>query len=225
MKSTSDGHRKRLRDRFLSGGSLAVADYELLELILFAAHPRGDVKPLAKSLLHRFGGLSQVIKAPENQLLESDGMGPASVVAIKIVTAVLEKMMQQEMKEAPVLGSWKLVIDYCKFTMGHLQNEQLRLLFVDRQNRLLADEVQQTGTIDHTPVYTREVIRRALELGASGLIIVHNHPSGDPTPSKADITVTQEIVQAADKLGIQVHDHIIIGRENHVSMRSRGLLG
>lgn len=224
MTQHSSGHRKRLRDRFLNGGADAVADYELLEMILFSAHPRGDVKPLAKQLLKVYKNFAGVIKANPQDLLKQPGVGEAAVSALKVIEASVIHMLRYELEESPILASGHQVLEYCKLTMGHLKNEQLRLLFLDRHNRLIADEVQQEGTIDHTPVYTREVIKRALELGASGMIVVHNHPTGDPTPSRSDITVTQEIKEAADRLGIFVHDHIIIGKSTHTSMRAKGLV-
>lgn len=223
MTEFKSGHRKRLRERFLSGGVDAVADYELLEMILFSAHPRGDVKPLAKGLLKTFKSFSGVIQAPMTELTKYPGMGEAAVASLKVIEASVVHMLQREFKDTPVLASMQQVLEYCKLTMGHLMNEQLRLLFLDRHHKLIADEVQQEGTIDHTPVYTREVIKRSLELGAAGLIIVHNHPTGDPTPSRADITVTHEIRDAADKLGIQIHDHLIIGKNTHTSFRAKGL--
>ena len=218
------GHRSRLRERFLVGGTEAVADYELLELILFAAFPRGDIKPLAKDLLKKFKTFSGVIDASESELLRFKGMGKSGVAALKVVTASTQKLLQEKSRTGPLQSNLTQVIDYCKVSMGSLKNEQLRLLFLDKKNQIITDEAQQEGTIDHTPIYTREIIKRALELGASGLIIVHNHPSGDPTPSQADIRATRDIQVAAERLSIQVHDHIIIGKNTHLSFRAKGLL-
>lgn len=218
------GHRARLRERFLMGGNEAVAEYELLELILFAAFPRGDIKPLAKDLLKAFKTFSGVIRASEGELLRFKGMGKAGVTALKVAEAAAQKLLLEKAQSGPLQSTLPQVIDYCKVAMGGLKNEQLRLLFLDKRHQIIADEVQQEGTVDHTPVYTREVIKRALELGASGLIIVHNHPSGDPTPSQSDIRVTKDIQDAAERLNIQVHDHIIIGKDTHVSFRAKGLL-
>lgn len=206
------------------GNLEAVADYELLELILFAAFPRGDVKPLAKALLKKFKTFSGVIKASEIELLRFKGMGKAGVASLKVVESSAHKLLLEKAQVGPLQSTLPQVIEYCKVAMGSLKNEQLRLLFLDKRHQIITDEVQQEGTVDHTPVYTREVIKRALELGASGLIIVHNHPSGDPTPSQADIKATKDIQSAAEKLSIQVHDHIIIGKDNHVSFRAKGLL-
>lgn len=219
------GHRQRLRDRFINGGPEAVADYELLELILFAAYPRGDVKPLAKELLKKFKSFSGVLRAGESELMQVKGFGQAGYAALKVIEYAAQKLLQNDLSDRPILSNWQHVLNYCKISMGHLKNEQLRLLFLDRHHRLICDEVQQEGTIDHTPVYIREVIKRALELGASGLIVVHNHPSGDPTPSKSDISVTQKIMEASEKLGILLHDHVIIAGSKHLSFRTQGLLG
>jgi DNA repair protein RadC len=213
-----------LRKRFLTGGLEAVADYELLELVLFAAFPRGDIKPLAKTLLKEFKSFSGVIRASEVELLRFKGMGAAGVTALKVIAASVQKLLQETAQAGPLQSTLPQVINYCRVAMGSLQNEQLRLLFLDKKNQIIRDEVQQEGTVDHTPVYTREVIKRALELGASGLIIVHNHPSGDPTPSQADIRVTRDIQEAAEKLSIQVHDHIIIAKDAYLSFRAKGLL-
>jgi DNA repair protein RadC len=219
------GHRQRLRERFLDGGPTALADYELLELLLFPAKPRQDVKPLAKALIARFGGFSGVINAEPAQLMAVDGVGEACVVALKAVQAGIERVLREEVVGKPVLSSWQKLLDYCGAAMGHRKIEEFRLLFLDRRNALIADEVQQTGTVDHTPVYPREVVKRALELGATAFIMVHNHPSGDPTPSRADIEMTQEVMRAAAVLGVQLHDHVIIGRGGkHASLRGLGLI-
>jgi DNA repair protein RadC len=218
------GHRQRLRDRFLAGGPDALPDYELLELLLFQARTRGDVKPLAKALIHRFKSFAAVMAASPDELAEVDGVGDAAIVTIKTVQAAALRMTRQELLDRPVVNSWKKLIDYCHAAMAHEKVEQFRLLFLDGKNALIADEVQQKGTVNHTPVYVREVVKRALELGASAIVMVHNHPSGDPTPSKDDIAMTKEVAAAADKLGIALHDHLIIGRKGHASLKSMGLI-
>lgn len=218
------GHRNRLRQRFAQYGSPALADYELLELLLFRILPRRDTKPIAKALLNRFGSLSQVLGAPAHLLREIDGVGELAALDLKIVAAVGQRMLKDEIVDRQLLSSWSAVINYCRVTMGYETREQFRILFLDKKNLLIADEVQQTGTVDHTPVYPREVMRRALELSASALILVHNHPSGDPTPSRADIEMTNTIIETAKPLGIAVHDHIIVGKSEHVSMRGLGLI-
>ncbi len=218
------GHRQRLRERFLSGGDGALADYELLELLLCQAQPRIDVKPAAKALLKRFGSFAGVMAATPAQLQEVEGVGPAAAVIIKVVQASALRMAQQELIRRDVIGSWKKLLDYCRMRMAEEKTEQFRLLFLDNKNAVIADEEQQRGTVNHTPVYPREVVKRALELGASAIILVHNHPSGDPTPSEDDIVMTKEVAAAAEKLGIAVHDHIVIGRKGHASLRSLGHL-
>jgi DNA repair protein RadC len=218
------GHRERLRDRFVEGGAAALPDYELLELLLFRVMRRGDTKPLAKALIARFGSFAEVISAPPERLLEVAGAGEAVVTDLKIVQAAALRLAKGEVRNRPVLGSWNAIIDYCRSAMAFEEREQFRLLFLDKKNQLIKDEVQQEGTVDHTPVYTREVMKRALELAASAIILVHNHPSGDPTPSMADVDMTKKIVSAADKLGILVHDHIIIGRKGHASLRNLQLI-
>jgi len=218
------GHRQRLRDRFLSGGSGALADYELLELLLSHALRRIDTKPLAKELIRRFHSFAGVMAASSDDLRDVKGVGAAAAVIIKTVQAAALRMTQQEMTQREVIGSWKKLLDYCRMAMAEEKNEQFRLLFLDSKNGLIADEVQQRGTVNHTPVYPREVVKRALELGATAIIMVHNHPSGDPTPSADDIAMTREVAEAAEKLGISLHDHIVIGRKGHVSLKSQGLI-
>jgi len=219
-----EGHRQRLRQRFMTGGANAVPDYELLELILFRAIPRRDTKDLAKRLIARFGSFAEVINAPEPRLREVKQVGDAVVTELKLVRAAALRLMQGEVLGKPVLGSWQQVLDYCRAAMGFEDREQFRILFLDKKNQLLADEVQQTGTVDHTPVYVREIIKRALELSSSAIILVHNHPSGDPTPSRADIEMTRHIVDVAKPLGITIHDHVIVGRKGHASFKALGLL-
>ena len=218
------GHRQRLRQRFLDGGGGALPDYELLELVLFGAIPRGDVKPLAKALIDRFGDFAAVITAPSERLREVSGVGEGVVAVLKTVEAGAERLARGRLKGRPTLSSWDALQDYLQVTMGHAQAESFRVLFLDRKNHLLADEVQQRGTVDHAPVYPREVVKRALDLGATALIMVHNHPSGDPTPSRADIEMTKQVVQAALAMGIVVHDHVVIGHGEHASFKALGLL-
>jgi DNA repair protein RadC len=218
------GHRQRLKQRFLAGGAGAIPDYELLELILFSAIPRRDTKPLAKRLLERFGSFAEVINAPPERLKEVKGVGDAAILQLKLVRAGALRLMQGGIMQRAVLGSWSAVLDYCRAAMAFEAREQFRILFLDKKNRLIADEVQQQGTVDHTPVYIREVVKRALELSASAIILVHNHPSGDPTPSRADIDMTRQIVEAARPLGITIHDHVIVGRQGHASFKGLKLL-
>ncbi|KQZ15854.1 hypothetical protein ASD44_06615 [Mesorhizobium sp. Root554] len=216
------GHRDRLRERFSAAGHAALPDYELLELLLFRLIPRADTKPVAKALLARFGTLAEVLGAPETLLREVKGIGPTVALDLKVIAAASHRMLRSELKDRETLSSWTQVLDYCRAAMAFEAREQFRILFLDKKNVLIADEVQQTGTVDHTPVYPREVIKRALELSATAIILVHNHPSGDPTPSRADIDMTREIVETGKRLGIAVHDHIIIGKKGHASMK--GLL-
>ncbi len=218
------GHRERLRQRLLERGAESLADHEVIEFLLFGAKPRGDVKPLAKNLLQRFGSLARVLSADPAALAQVPGMGQASVAALKIVPEAAARLAREEAMAGDVISSWEKLLAYCRQTMAHQPVEQFRLLFLAKRNRLIADEVQQQGTIDHTPVYTREVVKRALELGAAALILVHNHPSGEPEPSAADIAMTEELVGALTRLGIVVHDHLVIGRAGHASFRSLGLL-
>jgi len=218
------GHRERLRKRFREGGAGSLPDYELLELVLFRAMPRRDTKPLAKAILARFGTFAEAMNAPEDRLLEVPGLGDAAVTEIKLVRAAALRLMRGEVLERPVLSSWQSVLDYCRAAMGFEAKEQFRILFLDKRNQIIADEVQQEGTVDHTPVYVREVVKRALELSATALVLVHNHPSGDPTPSRADIEMTRQIVAAAKPLGVVIQDHIIVGKQGHASFRGLGLI-
>ncbi|MGV6888706.1 RadC family protein [Rhodophyticola sp. SM2404] len=217
-------HRRRLRQRFTDGGADAVPDYELLEMILYRALPRGDTKPLAKALLKKFGDLNHVLAAPSARLKDVKGVGERVVFELKLIEAVGHRMARARVLKKPLLSSWEALLDYCQTAMAHRDVEQFRILFLDRKNVLIADEAQQTGTVDHVPVYPREVVKRALELNASALILVHNHPSGDPTPSMADIEMTNAIRDAADILGITIHDHLVIGKAREVSFRAEGLL-
>ena len=217
-------HRKRLRARFMDGGATAMPDYELLELLLFRAIPRQDVKPLARLLLETFGDFNRVVSATPARLLMVKGVGDAVVQELKIVEASAQRLMRAKVMNRPILSSWDALVDYCHTAMSHRETEQFRILFLDRKNVLIADEEQAKGTVDHVPVYPREVVKRALELNASALILVHNHPSGDPTPSDADISMTAQIQDASQVLGITLHDHLIIGKSRELSFRAQGYL-
>lgn len=218
------GHRKRLRNRFLVGGAEPLPDYELLELVLFRSLKNGDVKPVAHRLIKTFGDFNRVVSAPIERLKEVDGIGPEVALDLKLIEAATHRMSQGKVLKRPVLSSWNALLDYCRVTMAHRETEQFRILFLDRKNVLIADEMQSKGTVDHVPVYPREVIKRALDLNASAVILVHNHPSGDPTPSTADIDMTEQISRACDAVGIVVHDHLIIGKSKEVSFKSEGYL-
>lgn len=218
------GHRQRLRERFLNGGRNALPDYELLELLLFMAIPRADTKPLAKRLLDEFDdSFADLIAAPI-EVLRKKGASESTIAALKIVEAAALRLAKAKVTGKAVLSSWEALLDYCAMEMARGQIEQFRVLFLDRKNVLIADEAQSKGTVDHTPVYPREVVKRALELNASAIILVHNHPSGDPTPSRGDILMTREIVAAAKALKIEVHDHLVIGKGRHASFKALGLL-
>ena len=217
-------HRQRLRDRFLQAGGAALADYELLELVLFRAIPRQDVKPLARLLLDTFGDFNRVISASPARLQMVKGAGPAVVLELKLVETAAQRMMRARVLQKPILSSWDALLDYCHTTMAHRETEQFRVLFLDRKNILIADEEQARGTVDHVPVYPREIVKRALELNASALILVHNHPSGDPTPSEADLSMTGQVVDACAALGLVMHDHLIIGKSREISFRAQGFL-
>jgi DNA repair protein RadC len=218
------GHRARLRERFAESGDAGMPDYELLELVLFRSIPQRDVKPLAKALIARFGSFAEVLGARPERPAEVEGVGEATALDLKIVEAAARRLARGEIGDRPVLGSWKDVLDYCRTAMAFADREQFRILFLDKRNFLIADEVQSTGTVDHTPVYPREVVKRALELSASALILVHNHPSGDPTPSSADIRMTSELASIGKSLGITLHDHIIVGKKGHASFRGLNLI-
>jgi DNA repair protein RadC len=218
------GHRERLRARLRDAGPTALADYELLELVLFRALAQRDVKPLAKTLIEKFGSFAEVIAAPPERLKEVKGLGDACIAELKIVEAAAQRLARGELKRRAVLSSWSAVLDYCRTTMAFADKEQFRILFLDKRNALIADEVQQRGTVDHTPVYPREVAKRALELSATAVVLVHNHPSGDPTPSQADIEMTRSIIEVARPLGIAVHDHIIVGKDGHASLKALKLI-
>ena len=209
---------------FRKGGSDAMPDYELLELVLFRALPRRDTKELAKQLIARFGSFAEVVNAPDQRLKEVDGVGDSVITELRLVRAAALRLMRSNIMKRPALSSWKEVLEYLRAAQSYEHREQFRVLFLDKKNQLIADEVQQQGTVDHTPVYAREVVKRALELSATAIVLVHNHPSGDPTPSRVDIDMTKQIVAAAGSLGIAVHDHIIVGRDGHASLKSLRLI-
>jgi DNA repair protein RadC len=218
------GHRARLRRRLLTGGAEALADYEVLEYLLFAANPRGDTKPLAKALLERFGSLNAVLNAEPGALGQVKGMGDTGAAALKAVALAARRMARGEVQQKPVLGSWQALLDYLTVDMAHLTVERVRVLYLDTRNRLIMDHHIGDGTVDEAAIHPREVVRKALDLGATALILVHNHPSGNPEPSRADIDITRRIAEAGRLLGIVVHDHVIVGREGHVSLKAKGLI-
>ncbi len=218
------GHRDRLRGRFLENGPSALQDYELLELVLFLAIPQKDVKPLAKDLIAQFGDLAGVMNAPIEELTKVDGIKEKTAIALKSITALSNRAAKAELMNKPVLNSWTRLMDYCMTSMAHEQKEHFRILFLNKKNELIGDEIQSSGTVDHTPAYPREIMKRALELSATALILVHNHPSGDPKPSEADIYITREIIRAGEPLGITIHDHVIVSRGGYSSFKSLGLI-
>jgi len=217
-------HRRRLRERFRKGGADSLPDYELLELVLFQAIPRRDVKPLAKDMIKRFGSFAEVISAPAERLAEVPGVGEGVATELHIIRAAAHKLIRGEIMNRSVVSNWSALLDYCRAAMAFETEEQVRVLFLDRKNAVMADEVQQTGTVDQAPIYPREVAKRAITLGASALILVHNHPSGDPTPSRADIDMTKQLAEACKSLGIALHDHVVIGRQGHASFKALGLI-
>jgi DNA repair protein RadC len=218
------GHRQRLRDRFRNGGASALPDYELIEMILFRVFPRGDTKPIAKRLIAAFGSFAEVVAAPTERLKEIEGVGDRAIDELKLIKVAAERLTRGEIANKPTLSSWSGVLDYLRLAQGFEAREQFRILFLDKKNNLIADEVQGHGTVDHTPVYVREVVKRALELSSSAIILVHNHPSGDTTPSRADIDMTNRIIDAARPLGIAIHDHVIVGRNGHASFKALKLI-
>lgn len=218
------GHRDRLRQRFVQGGADALQDYELIELILFMAIPRRDVKPLAKTLLDRFSSLPELMSAPISELVKIDGISENTAIALKAVNATAQRSLKQDLMQKPVLNSWARLMDYCYATMAHEKKEHFRILFLNKKNEMIADEIQSSGTVDHTPAYPREIMKRALELGATALILVHNHPSGDPKPSQADVDMTHAIIRAAEPFAIAIHDHIVISRNGYSSFKNMGLI-
>ena len=218
------GHRARLRTRLLAGGAEALADHEVVEYLLMTAIPRKDVKPLAHALLKRFGGLAGVLNADARALAQHPGMGETSAAALKVVALAARRLARAEVREKPVLGSWQALIDYLTIDMAHLKHERVRALYLDSKNRLVSDELLSEGSLDEAAIHPREVVKKALDLGAAALIMVHNHPSGSPEPSRADIQITNRIAEAGRLLGITLHDHVIIGKEGHVSLRAKGLV-
>jgi DNA repair protein RadC len=218
------GHRDRLRGRFLDSGADSLQDYELLELVLFLAIPQKDVKPLAKELIARFGGLPEVMNAPMEELTRIDGIKEKTALALKSITALSQRAEKNDLLGKPVLNSWSRLMDYCTSTMAHETKEHFRILFLNKKNEMIADEIQGSGTVDHTPAYPREIMKRALELGATAVILMHNHPSGDPKPSQADIDMTRQIIRAAEPFNIIVHDHIIISKNGYSSFKSLGII-
>ena len=223
-KIGSEGHRKRMRERLIKGGAAALLDQDLLEMLLFLAVPRRDTKPVAKALLDRFGSFAGTISAPPNELLGVDGVAEASMAALKLVQAAALLLIRSELVEKPVLNNWDKLMDYLNAVMARERVEQFRVLFLDSRNRLKADEAQARGTVNHTPVYPREVVKRALELNATAILLVHNHPSGDPTPSREDIAMTREVAEAARAVSVVLHDHVVVGNGRWISFKSEGLL-
>lgn len=218
------GHRDRVRQRFLEGGADNLQDYELLELILFSAIPRRDVKPLAKTLLATFGGLPEMMNAPLGELTKVKGISENTAIALKAMTAMSHRALKNELMQKPVLNSWTRLMDYCQATMAHETKEHFRIIFLNKKNEIIADEIQNSGTVDHTPAYPREVMKRALELAATAIILVHNHPSGDPRPSEADVDMTNQIIRAAEPFNIVIHDHIIVSKNGYSSFKNLGLI-
>ena len=218
------GHRARLKKKFRENGAGALAEYELLELLLFRSIPRRDTKPIAKQLIKEFGSFSEVLNAPAKRLAEIKGLGESVIIDLQLINAAAAALLRGNVKDKPLLASWSAVLDYCRASMAFEEREQFRILFLDKKNRLIRDEVQQQGTVDHTPVYPREVIKRALDLSATAIILLHNHPSGDPTPSRADVEMTRKIDEIASSLDIKLHDHIIIAKEGHASMKGLKLI-
>jgi len=218
------GHRDRLRGRFLDNGPDALQDYELLELVLFLAIPQKDVKPLAKDLIKRFGGIPEVMSAPIEELTKIDGIKEKTALALKSITALSHRAAKNELMSKPILNSWTRLMDYCMSTMAHETKEHFRILFLNKKNEMIADEIQGSGTVDHTPAYPREIMKRSLELGATALILMHNHPSGDPKPSEADVDMTRQIMRAAEPFNITIHDHIIISKNGYSSFKNLGLI-
>ena len=218
------GHRKRLKERFLKGDINALSDHELIEMVLFLAHKRKDVKPLAKNLLKYFKSFSEIIAADHTELLKFEGLGESSAVALKLIHAAAIKSTQEKIVNQHILSSWRLVLDYCKTRMSHKKTEEFRIIYLDRKNKIITDECHREGTIDNIQIYPREIIKRALNLDASSLVLVHNHPSGDPAPSKADIELTQYLINIARPMGISIHDHLIIGKNGHQSLKSLQLI-
>ncbi len=224
QKPHYSGHRQRLRERFVTSGAESLQDYELIEMLLFMAIPRRDVKPLAKTLLSTFGSLSELMSSSHSALAQVEGISENTATAIKTVSSIAERMVKQDIMQKPILNNWARLMDYCYMTMAHETREHFRILFLNKKNELIADEIQNSGTVDHTPAYPREVMKRSLELGATAIILMHNHPSGDPKPSQADIDMTNKIILAAEPFNIAIHDHVIIARNGYTSFRNEGLI-
>lgn len=218
------GHRDRLRQRFAENGPDSLQDYELIELFLFMAIPRRDVKPLAKTLLEAFGSLPEMLNAPLSELTKIKGISENTAIALHGINAIAQRSLKQDLMKKPVLNSWSRLMDYCYATMAHEKKEHFRILFLNKKNELIADEIQNSGTVDHTPAYPREIMKRALEVGSTAMILVHNHPSGDPRPSQADLDMTRQIQKAAEPFNIVVHDHVVISRNGYTSFKNEGLL-
>jgi DNA repair protein RadC len=218
------GHRERLRQKFSENGPGALADYELLELVLFMAIPQKDVKPIAKNLIAKFGGLPEVMNAPVEELIKIPGIKENTALALKAITALSHRAAKNDLLKRPILNSWDRLMDYCIATMAHEKKEHFRILFMNKKNELIADEIQNSGTVDHTQAYPREIMKRALELGATALILVHNHPSGDPKPSQSDVEATRAIMKAAEPFSIVIHDHVIVSRNGYSSFKNMGLV-
>ncbi len=224
IKPHYTGHRKRLRERFMNSEPSVIADYELLEMILFPAKPTGDVKPLAKTLIAAFGSFGKVLNAEPQELAKVVGVNEAAIAAIKVTRHAAERLLKEEVKSRPIIKSWTQLLDYMRLSIGHKQNEEFHILFLNHKLELIADELQQKGTVNHTPIYTREVVKRALDIGASSIILAHNHPSGDVTPSKDDIVITKSVIAATKLLGIEVHDHIVVSAKDCYSFKSNGII-
>ena len=218
------GHRERLRQRVLEGDGSHLADYELLELLLCGFVPRVDVKPIAKNLLERFGTVSAALAASPQRLMEIDGIGESTAAYIRAANLLMQRAASDAVKDRPIISNWAALLNYVSVKIRHEKTEQARVLYLDRKNKLIADEKAGQGTVDHAPVYPREIARRALELAASAVILVHNHPSGDPTPSKADVDLTRDIEKALEPLEIRLHDHLVVGAKETVSMKAKGLI-
>jgi DNA repair protein RadC len=218
------GHRTRLKERLLASGRGELPDYEILELILCLALPRRDVKPLAKKLIEEFGSFAKAINATEHNLMALEGVGTSVVAAFRAVNEAAARLIKEEITTKPIIESWKSLLDYCRATMGHIKTEQFRIIYLDRKNMVIADELQEIGTVDHVAVYPREIMKKALHIDASAIILVHNHPSGNTNPSKADIAMTKQIMQIGSLMSISLHDHIIISNKSHYSFKSNGLL-
>jgi DNA repair protein RadC len=218
------GHRERIRQRIMKGDGAHFDDYEILEVLLCAFIPRVDVRPIAKSLVDRFGAVSAALAAPPERLMETEGIGETTAAYIRATNLLLQRAAADQVRERPIISNWAALLNYVSAKIKHEKTEQARVLYLDRKNRLIADELAGRGTVDQAPIYPREIARRALELSASAVILVHNHPSGDPTPSRADVELTREIERALAPFEIRVHDHLVVGARETVSMKAKGLI-